>query len=38
MTLTYRIARRRLVLGMRVGDSQGSLFLRLDLVDEACFR
>jgi dolichyl-phosphate beta-glucosyltransferase len=31
MTAAYRIA-RRLVLGMRVGDSQGTVFLRLDLA------
>lgn len=33
MTEVYRAARRVLV-GMRVGDSQGSVFLRLDLVRE----
>lgn len=32
MTAAYR-ALRRLVVGMRVGDSQGTFFLRLDLVD-----
>lgn len=31
MSQTYRLARRAL-LGMRVGDSQGSIFLRLDLA------
>lgn len=31
MTLTYR-AVRRVVAGMRVGDSQGSIFVRLDLA------
>jgi glycosyltransferase involved in cell wall biosynthesis len=33
MTNVYR-AGRRLVLGMRVGDSQGSMFIRLDLAAE----
>ncbi|MBS2019635.1 MAG: hypothetical protein JST00_42630 [Deltaproteobacteria bacterium] len=33
MSLAYRVARRA-VVGMRVGDSQGSLFLRLDLAAE----
>jgi dolichyl-phosphate beta-glucosyltransferase len=33
MSLGYRGARRAL-LGMRVGDSQGSIFLRLDLASE----
>lgn len=33
MSLAYRAARRAL-LGMRVGDSQGSVFLRLDLASE----
>lgn len=33
MTFVYRVARRS-ILGMRVGDSQGSLFLRLDLASE----
>lgn len=33
MTAAYRIA-RRLAVGMRVGDSQGSVFLRLDLAAE----
>jgi glycosyltransferase involved in cell wall biosynthesis len=33
MTAIYRVARRA-VVGMRVGDSQGSVFLRLDLAVE----
>jgi glycosyltransferase involved in cell wall biosynthesis len=33
MSVAYRAARRA-VLGMRVGDSQGSVFLRLDLAAE----
>lgn len=33
MTAVYRLA-RRMVLDMRVGDSQGSVFLRLDLAKE----
>lgn len=33
MSSLYRVA-RRLVVGMRVGDSQGSVFLRLDLAAE----
>lgn len=33
MSYTYRAARRAIV-GMRVGDSQGSVFLRLDLAAE----
>lgn len=33
MTAAYRVA-RRLAVGMRVGDSQGSVFLRLDLAAE----
>jgi len=33
MSIAYRAARRA-VLGMKIGDSQGSLFLRLDLVAE----
>lgn len=31
MSLAYRLARRA-ILGMRVGDSQGSVFVRLDLA------
>jgi hypothetical protein len=30
-TIGYRVA-RRVVIGMRVGDSQGSMFVRLDLA------
>lgn len=33
MSALYRVA-RRLAVGMRVGDSQGSVFLRLDLAAE----
>jgi dolichyl-phosphate beta-glucosyltransferase len=33
MSFAYRVARRA-VLGMRVSDSQGSVFLRLDLASE----
>lgn len=33
MTYAYRVA-RRVALGMRVGDSQGSVFVRLDLAAE----
>ncbi len=33
MTEAYRVA-RRVALGMRVGDSQGSVFVRLDLAAE----
>lgn len=33
MTAAYRVA-RRLAVGMQVGDSQGSVFLRLDLAVE----
>jgi dolichyl-phosphate beta-glucosyltransferase len=33
MSAAYRIARRA-VLGMEVGDSQGSVFIRLDLADQ----
>ena len=33
MTAAYRVA-RRMAVGMRVGDSQGSVFLRLDVAAE----